>query len=198
MSRRAKILIVVVVGVLAGALFYLRVLAKRIFFEDVQKGEQTARVQLSAAALESDSGGKQSVTLYFPSPDQGKLVAESRSMTMAANDNDRIQQIVLALVAGPTQSSGRTLPPSADVRAVFLTADGTAYIDLSSSALTGFLPGIESETLAVYSIVNSLAVNVPAVKRAKILVQGQEVETLDGHADLTGEFAPDMARAQGP
>ena len=186
---------IVVVGVLAAALLYLRVLAKRIFFEDVQRLEQAARTQLSAAALESESGGKQSVTLYFPS-NQGKLVAESRAMPMATSDSDRIRQIILALIAGPTQQAGRVLPPSADVRAVFLTSDGTAYLDLSNSALTGFLPGIESETLAVYSIVNSVAANVPAVKKVKILVQGQEVETLDGHADLTCEFVPDMARAQ--
>ncbi len=186
---------VVVVGVLVAALLYLRVLAKRIFFEDVQRVEQAARAQLSAAALESESAGKQPVTLYFPS-NQGKLVAESRSMTMAANDSDRIRQIVLALIAGPTQAAGRALPPSAEVRAVFLTSDGTVYLDLSSSALTGFLPGIESETLAIYSIVDSLASNVPAVKKVKLLVQGQEVETLDGHADLTNELVPDMARVQ--
>ena len=196
MSRRAKILVIVVVGVLAAAGLYLRVLARRIFFEDVQRLERAARTQLSAAALESESGGRQSVTLYFPSSERGKLIAEVRSMPMAASDSDRIRQILLALIAGPMQGAGRTLPPSADVRAVFLTSDGTAYLDLSNSALTGFLPGIESETLAVYSIVNSLAAGVPAVKRVKILVQGQEAETLDGHADLTGEFAPDMSLVQ--
>ena len=187
----------VVVGALAAALLYLRVLAKHIFFEDAQHTEQAARAQLNATALESESGGKQSVALYFPSSSNPeKLVAEGRSMTMATNDSDRIRQIVLALIAGPTQGGGRLLSPSADVRAVFLTPDGTAYLDLSSSALSGFLPGIESETLAIYSIVNSLAANVPTVKRVKILVQGQEAETLDGHADLTGEFAPDMSRVQ--
>jgi spore germination protein GerM len=197
MSRRTKILVVVIVGALAAALLYLRVLAKHIFFEDVQHTEQSARAQLNATALGSESGGKRSVTLYFPSSsNQGKLVAEGRSMTMAENDSDRIRQIVLALIAGPTQGGGRPLPPSADVRAVFLTSDGTAYLDLSSSALSGFLPGIESETLAIYSIVNSLAANVPAVKKVKILVQGQEAETLDGHADLTGAFAPDASRAR--
>ena len=197
MSQRAKILVVVIVGVLAAALLYLRTLATHIFFEDAQRTEQAARAQLSAVALESESGGKQSVKLYFPSSSNpGKLVTEGRSMTMAANDSDRIRQIMLALIAGPTQGGGRPLPPSADVRAVFLTPDGTAYLDLSSSALSGFLPGIESETLAIYSIVDSLAVNVPAVKKVKILVQGQEAETLDGHADLTGEFSPDLSRAQ--
>jgi len=196
MSRRTKILVLVVVGALAAALLYLRVLAKHIFHEDVQRTEQAARAELNATALESESGGRQLVTLYFPSSNQRKLVSEGRSMTMAANDSDRIRQIVLALIAGPTQGGGGPLPPSADVRAVFLTSDGTAYLDLSNSALSGFLPGIESETLAIYSIVDSLAANVPAVKKVRILVQGQEAETLDGHADLTGEFAPDMSRVQ--
>lgn len=194
MSRRTKILLIVIVAVLAGAIFYLRVLARRIFLDDAQKSDQTARARLSAVALESESGGKQSVTLYFPSPDQGKLVTESRSLTLAASDNDRIRQILLAIIEGPTQVAGRALPPSTEVRAVFLTPEGTVYLDLSSAALADLLPGIESETLAVYSIVNSLAANVPPVKKVKILIQGQEVETLDGHADLTREFAPDMSR----
>jgi len=59
--------------------------------------------------------------------------------------------------------------------------------------LARLTPGIENETLTVYSIVNSLAANIPSVKKVKILIQGQEVETLDGHADLSGYFVPDPA-----
>jgi hypothetical protein len=33
--------------------------------------------------------------------------------------------------------------------------------------------------------------NIPSVKRVKFLIQGQEVETLDGHVDLTEAFVPD-------
>ena len=196
MSRRTKILLIVIAAVLAGAIFYLRVLARRIFQEDMQKSDEAARARLSAAALESESGAKQLITLYFPSPDQERLVAERRSLTLAANDSDRIRQILLALIEGSTQEAGRALTPSAEVRAVFLTSEGTVYLDLSTASLAGLLPGIGSETLALYSIVNSLAANVPAVKKVKILVQGQEVETLDGHADLTREFTPDMSRVQ--
>jgi hypothetical protein len=82
------------------------------------------------------------------------------------------------------------------VRAVFLAADGTAYIDLSNDMLSDFEPGIQSETLAIYSIVNSLAINIPSVKRAQFLIQGQQVETLDGHADLTAAFVPDPTRVK--
>ena len=41
---------------------------------------------------------------------------------------------------------------------------------------------------------DSLAANIPAVKKVKILVQGEEVDTLDGHADLTRYFVPDLSR----
>ena len=57
--------------------------------------------------------------------------------------------------------------------------------------------GIASEQLAIESIARTLEANVPQVKRLKILIHGQEVETLAGHLDLTGTFALSPALAQG-
>jgi hypothetical protein len=65
---------------------------------------------------------------------------------------------------------------------------------LSNDVLTDFEPGIQSETLAIYSIVNSITVNIPSVEQVQFLIQGQKVETLDGHADLTAAYAPDITR----
>lgn len=194
MSRRAKLLALIVVAVIAIGFFYLRVLANRVSFETLQHGEEAVRTRLREVALQAEATNKQSVTLYFPSPNQGKLVPENRPITLAASDADRIRQVLLALVEGSYQGRSRPLPPSTDLRAVFLTSDGTAYVDFSSAVLAEFTPGIQSETLAVYAIVNSLAVNIPAVKRLKILIQGREVDTLDGHADLTDYFVPDPSR----
>jgi hypothetical protein len=42
--------------------------------------------------------------------------------------------------------------------------------------------------MAVDSIARTLEANVPQVRRLKILIHGQEVETLAGHLDLTGAF----------
>jgi hypothetical protein len=120
-------------------------------------------------------------------------VAEQRAMTWAESDTDRIRQVLLAQIEGSHQGASRALPSTAAVRAVFLAADGTAYLDLSSQTLSDFKPGIASECLAVYAIVDSLAANIPAVKRVKILVEGREVDTLDGHADLTDFFVPDLS-----
>lgn len=199
MTTRAKVLMFIMLAVLAMGGFYLRELARRLFLEIPQHGEEVARTRLSETALQPVAGPPQTVKLYFPSYDQGLLLAEDRQMAWATREADRIRQILLALIAGSYQGKSRALPPATNIRAVFLTSAGTAYIDFSSELLADFSPGIASECLAVYSIVNSLAANIPAVKKVKILVQGQEVETLDGHADLSDYFVPDPSRiSRGP
>ncbi len=194
MAPRATVFAVIVLAVLAAGFSYLHVLARRVSSTDTEHKEEAVRTRLSAAALEPTSGPGQSVALYFASLDQRQLLEENRQMALAASDLDRIRQVLLALIEGSHLGYARTLPPSTEVRAVFLAPDGTAYVDLSNSVLAEFTPGIGSETLAVYSIVNSLASNVPSVKKVKILIQGQEVETLDGHADLAEAFVPDPSR----
>jgi hypothetical protein len=190
-SLRAKILWVVLLVVFAGGLFYLRSLVRRTFFELPLHSEESAKARLSAAVLQSGSGPNQIALLYFPSLSERKLVAESRPVKWASSADDRVRQVLLALAEGSRQGLGRPLAPSTNVRAVFLTSDGTAYVDLSNDLLSGINPGIESESLSVYSMVDSITANIPSVKRVKILIQGQEVETLEGHADLSEAFVPD-------
>ena len=199
MSRRAKVLIVVLVAVLAASLFYLRTLARRIFFQIPQQIEETARTRLSEVALQAGKGPQETAVLYFPSYDEGKLLPETRAITWASSDTDRIKQVLLALIEGSQLGHGRALPPSTMVRAVFLTPEGTAYVDFSNELQAAFAPGVRSESLAVYSVVNSVTKNIVSVKSLKILIQGQEVESLDGHADLTEAYAPDPTLvASGP
>lgn len=195
MTRRAGVIaLAILLVILGGGFIYLRILTRRAKMESPQHGEEGARTQLREAALQSGTGALRTITLYFPSDDDGLLQSESRQIAWANSDTDRIRQVTLALIEGSYKGLRRPLPPATELRAAFLTSDGTAYLDFSNNALAILAPGIQSETLAIYSIVNSLAVNVPTVLKVKILVQGQEVETLNGHADLGEIFAPDMAR----
>lgn len=193
MTKRTFILALIVIPILVISGFYLRALYRRTFFENHQRPEDEIRTQLTQEALQSEAGSQVAVSLYFPNYDTGELVQEARQMSLAPNAEDQIRQIVLALIQGSEQGHARSLPSSAVLRAVFLASDGTAYLDFSSDVKQNFPVGIESETLAIYSVVDSLAVNIPSVKRVKFLIQGQEVDTLDGHADLTGFYAPNLA-----
>ncbi len=196
MTPRAKILLVILIVALAAGAFYLRSLAHRVFLEPTPRAEENARAKLDQIALQPKDGAVQLATLYFPSPNDGKIAPESRSITWAQSDADRIRQVVLALAEGSHQGLGRVCSPSTTVRAVFIAPDGTAYVDLSNDFLTDFEPGIQTEALAVYSIVNSIATNIPSVKHVQFLIQGQLVETLDGHADLTVAYSPDPTRVK--
>ncbi len=197
MSRRAKIFWIALLVVFAGGLFYLRSLARRVFFEPPPHSDESAKARLSEAVLQSGAGPNEIAVLFFPSLSGRGLVAESRPIKWAPSAADRVRQVLLALAEGPSQRLGHPLAAATTVRAVFLTLDGTAYVDLSSDLVNGIYPGIEAESLAVYSIVNSITTNIPAVKRVKILIQGQEVDTLEGHADLTEAIVPDPTLVKG-
>jgi spore germination protein GerM len=191
MSLRAKLLWVALLVVFAGGLFYLRSLAKRTFFELPLHGDESAKARLHEAALQSGTGPNEIAVLFFPSLSARRLVAESRPVKWAPAAADRVRQVLLALAEGPRQGLDHPVPASTNVRAVFLASEGTAYVDLSNDLLSSISPGIETESLSVYSIVDSITTNIPSVKRVKILIQGQEVETLEGHADLTDAIVPD-------
>ena len=78
------------------------------------------------------------------------------------------------------------------VRQIFVTEDGTAFVDLSKEAVTNHRGGSLDELFAVYAIVNAITVNLPAIKAVQILIDGQEVDTLAGHVDLRHPLARNM------
>ena len=74
---------------------------------------------------------------------------------------------------------------------VFVTARGVAYVDLSGEAAAQ-PGGSRSELLTVYSIVNSLVANFPAIRSVQILLEDRMVTSLGGHVDLSRPLPADM------
>ena len=57
-------------------------------------------------------------------------------------------------------------------------------MDLSAEMRAKHPGGALDELFTVYTIVNVLTVNLPAIQRVQILIDGKEVDTLAGHVDL--------------
>jgi hypothetical protein len=128
-------------------------------------------------------------TLFWASGNSdGTLVESAVELPLSSDSVLRAKQILNTLLAGPVDADLRTLPPDAVLLAFYLLPDGTAVADFSEALATSTPSGIQSEQLAVDSITRTLEANVPRVQRLKILIHGQEVETLAGHLDLTGAF----------
>lgn len=135
---------------------------------------------------------KINVKLFFLAPDQPALLIEDREVAYSADLARQVRTVVEELVKGPQKGLVGTLPAETKVIDTFVTSAGVAYVDLSKEAAQKHPGGSRGELLSVYSVVNSLAANFPAVKRVQILVDDRQVPTLAGHVDLTRPLSADM------
>ena len=101
------------------------------------------------------------------------------------NGNARIAHVITeALFNGPQEGLIPTVPPGTELRGLFVTDDGIAHVDISETVTTHHPGGAKTELLTIYSIVNSLVLNIPEIDAVKILIGGREAMTLAGHIDL--------------
>ena len=138
----------------------------------------------------------ETVTIYFPSASTDGLVGETRGILHTSIPGDRAKQILSDLLAGPSDQSAVSLAPAGTrLKQVYVLENGIAYADFSEELRSGIEGGSDAEILTVYSIVNSLALNVPEIERVGILVEGRPCETLNGHLDLRRPLKPDRTLA---
>jgi len=154
--------------------------------------EEAAEGATAAADAEPEGERRINVRLYFESGEEGGLVPEERSIPLEGDLARQLKTLIEELVRGSTTGLLPTLPPETRVLEVFVSARGIAYLDFSPEVRRGVAGGSKAELLAVYSIVNSVAANFPAVRRVQILIEDRPVATLAGHVDLSRPLGPDM------
>ena len=133
------------------------------------------------------------VHIYFADRNGRYLQAEERIFAGSEREIDRGRAIVEALIKGPKPGLMRTIPAGTQLRAFYLAPGSRAYVDLSESITEQYPGGCKSEILTLYSVVNSLILNMPEVSTVKILVGGRDVPTLAGHIDIRYPFTADMS-----
>ncbi len=133
------------------------------------------------------------VVLFFVRPDASALAPQDATIFETRAILDQMKQTVVALVRGPQSGSALlpALPAETPLRDLFLDGDGVAYLDLGQEFVRGLPAGSAAEILAVGSLAHTLAHNFPEVRSIRILLDGEEVNTLGGHLDLTRALEPD-------
>jgi hypothetical protein len=135
--------------------------------------------------------GIQLVTLFFASTDGAGLVREGREIDTCEVPAECVEAVVGELINGPIGNLAPTLPATTSIRSVRINGD-VAVLDLGDEVANALPGGSYSESTAVYSIVNTIAVNFPRIKLVKLMLNGRDVETLRGHLDLRAPLAPDL------
>lgn len=157
-GQKRKILLIIRLLLLAAACFYLLFLLKNNFLiEDNQ------------------------FQLYFANQAGSLLVSEKRELTIA---EDKYRTLVAALIEGPqTVDLEATIPAGVKLIDYQIKAK-TITLNFNTALRDNHSGGSAGETLTVYSIVNTLTA-LSEIDRVTILIDGQQIDSLVGHLDLS-------------
>jgi spore germination protein GerM len=148
------------------------------------------------AVVPAPPGRRIKARLFYVAEDGTRLTSVERDVAYGEGTDEQAREIIAAQIAPVVAPLVSAIPPGTTLRAVFITRSGDAYVDLSREARAAHPGGTADELLTVYTIVNALTVNLPAVTAVQVLVDGREVDTLSGHVDLRRPLAKNLAWVQ--
>lgn len=135
-----------------------------------------------SSADKKEAAKELDIKVYYPD-DQGlKLVAVKR--TIKTDAAGKYAAAIKSLLTGTKQKGQTTIiPKQTKLKSVKVKGD-TAYVDFNQDLVKHFTGGSTGEEMLVGSVVNTLT-EFPEIKKVQILIEGNKVETLGGHVDLT-------------
>jgi len=175
-----------VIAIVAAAGVYLK------YKDRLQSEPRSDRIRETASVRAAKPSDMSIANLYFANKDNVHLIAETRSLLHTGGPAAFGKRIIENLVKGPQEDLVRTIPGDTRLLALYVLEDGTACVDLSEMIAERHPGGSRSELLTVFSIVNSLVLNLPEVTAVKLLVAGREASTLAGHIDIRFPFKANM------
>ncbi len=143
---------------------------------------------VSIGAVHANESDWTRFTVYFPMYLQSGAYVHPVDFIVPLTD-EPIEAALNALIAGvPGSHSMVALPGDAGVLDVSVQ-DGVATVDFSQEMQTGLNVGSGGEAAVIMAIANTVC-SFQGVTAVKILIDGQPVETLAGHVDVTGPIGP--------
>lgn len=184
-----------------GAALFVALGLVAVVYVPVWFAPETAVVPI-AADTSAEGGRRIRATLFYVSEDGLSLEAFDAEVAYGTDTVEQARALLAAQLQPAPAPYAQAIAEGTAIRQIFVTDTGDAFVDLSKEAVANHRGGSLDELFAVYAIVNTLTVNLPAVKHVQILIDGQEVDTLAGHVDLRHPLARNLtwvgARAPQP
>ena len=122
--------------------------------------------------------------LFYVTQDGLHLAAVDRDVAYGESTVEQARHIVEAQLGQAPAPYFSAIPSGTQLRTVFVSGQGEAFVDLSPEVSSAHPGGSLNELFTVYAIVDALTANLPAITAVQLLVDGREVDTLAGHVDL--------------
>ncbi len=145
--------------------------------------------------------GEREVQLFFGANDGRHLLAESRQLPTGDSTVENCRTALEALIKGPLTDGTAILPPTVNVKALYLLPHGELVINFSRELQAEYTrsDSAAAEALFVQGVVHtviqsSLQNNLdPNVRKVRILVEdAPPTEAFPAHIDLSEPVAPDV------
>ena len=188
MPRAMKIVLAILAVAVVIGLVSFRSLHERIRrFAAAQAVDEQARHEVLAPPISTSTDVLVKARIFWAAG-ADTIAPVEMQLPLSADPVERSKQLIHVLAANPPIPDQRTIPADTILLGFYILPDGTAVADFSDTLSSELPSGILSEKMAVDSIAQTLQSNVPALRRLKILLHGQGVDTLAGNVDLTGFF----------
>lgn len=135
-------------------------------------------------------------TIFLPSAESRFLYADNRLIPPGLDPHELLSFLMEEILKGPEDGGASTIPEGTRLLNAYLDGRGGAYLDFSPELKQNHVHSTWAEALTVYSIVNTVAVNIDGVKRVYILIDGSVEDTLAGHLALSRPFSPRFEMAE--
>jgi spore germination protein GerM len=133
---------------------------------------------------------KKAIKLYFADPEWTRLVAEERKMEPPLDTVARVRRLVEELIRGPQNGAAPVLPAGTKLRNVYLAPDGLIVLDFEPEVGALHAQGAGGELLGVFALVHTICENAESVRSVRILVGGEEKETMAGYVRINEPLRP--------
>jgi hypothetical protein len=114
-----------------------------------------------------------------------KLVLETRRIAFDLNLSDKVMVLIRELAKGSQQGMLSPIPKDTELRKVFVDRNGTAYLDFSPEISKVLIQGVAGELILLELILRTIQENITQIKKVQILIDGNEIQTIDGHIDMS-------------
>jgi germination protein M len=164
--------------------------------EELPSG-QAVIVDEEAPLADPTRSAERQVVLFFAREGSDLLHPESRRIFVTASITEQAKQVIEGLIRGPRRALGvPVLPREATLRELYVDREGNAYVDFGADLLERHPGGSDAEIATLFAVVNSLTYNFPQIRSVRILIEGEERDTLAGHIDLRRRYFRDLSRVE--
>ena len=134
--------------------------------------------------------GSMQLQLFLIVPGLERLIPVGREVPAPSTLDSQAERALEELIAWEGADTVSPVPAEAGIREVWVSPGGIAYVDFDQAFYDFGGGGALGELHAVYGVVSTLVISFPEIRAVQIMIEGQQVDTLAGHVDLSRPLVP--------